>query len=474
MSSNLEKRVIEVKMEATTTEHKKARLDTVCMAKNTKKNASAKRRKNARKSARKASRKASEKVSNEANDANDAPDTKQIQVAKSDASIGLDTYEMPGIFTQVDEEYDFLPPSIPAFFNTGHNMSHDKGCARMISKWTTAEEALPLMNVIVCVRGGLSYDPLYEAFQPNVPNGRTAVYIVPYSVIPHLHSFMMDIEPIAGEEIETSIKKLCRDISTVNKEDVVFYYECCSHCTGITSMQGSYPCKSTCSIGHDAVKFIAYLLKVRKIMVMCADFSLKGLINDWETELLGPNPFVLLGDTNIPIKLKFKQQTLLDSGSAQLENVGKLSEKGTATVGVMPSTIVYSVNKSSSEDNDLYDINVLTVSEGDKYYTKDFCTTSDGDHSGTAGQVMITYKEGGSLLVSNGHFLELQKLDTTITRLLEVAAQEFGQEYSNELGANYRSSSQEDQKLILIRETSRYVSGVPPCQRSQSQSQSSV
>jgi hypothetical protein len=31
-------------------------------------------------------------------------------------------------------------------------------------------------------------------------------------------------------------------------------------------------------------------------MVMCSDFSLKALIGNWNENLLGPNPFIKIGE----------------------------------------------------------------------------------------------------------------------------------------------------------------------------------
>lgn len=422
---------------------------TMIAPKNTQKNAKTKQRKNNRKNKRKTKKEEKKEEEEKSNacvqDAQDICDVHDIDCA---------------IFTQ-----DFFPT--PTLLTNAYHIKETG--IRMVSKWTDAEKALPLMNVVVCMRSGSSYDPLYEQVPPNVPNGRTAVYIISYSVISHLHLMMMGVEPFAEKDIENDLQKLCTDINSVNKEDVVFYWECCSHCTTNFAQAQFGIGRSVCSIGKDSMVFISYLLKDRKIMVMCSDFSLGGLVNDWDIDLLGPNPFVLLGETNVPIKLKFKQQTLLDSNSVQLENVGKLSVDGTATVGVMPGTVVYSVKEDTESMNVPYTVNVLTVSEGDSFYSDEFCTTSDGEHTGTAGQVMLSYTDGGTLLVSNGHFIELQKLDTNIARLLQVATQEYGKAYSDGLAENYRSLSQTDQKALLKRETSRYVSGAVPCQRSQSQ-----
>jgi hypothetical protein len=42
-------------------------------------------------------------------------------------------------------------------------------------------------------------------------------------------------------------------------------------------------------------------------MAMFSDFSLKALIKSWKDGVLGPNPFVKVGETGTPIKMKFNK-----------------------------------------------------------------------------------------------------------------------------------------------------------------------
>ena len=344
---------------------------------------------------------------------------------------------------------------------TAYSQVHSS--VKMISNWTSYELLLPLMNVIVCVRGGSSYDELYEKVPPNVPTGRTAVYVVSYSALDTIYKCMTGLISSDSElpQKHQDVIRMCKDINAVDYKDIVFYWECCSKCCSNNYSVTT----SRYHIGQESVQLIAYLIKVRKMMVMCADFSLKGLIADWDTDMLGPNPFVELGETSTKLSLKFEQQTLLESKSAQLENVGKLSETGTAVIGVMPGTIVYSVVPVTDAP---FSTNVLTVTEADAEIPNQ-CVTVDGKHTGTAGHVMLNFNEGGTLLVSNGHFIELSRLDTSVARLLDVATQEFGYEYSAGLEANLNSLSGAKKNAALQREVSRMVSGAPPCQRSQSQ-----
>lgn len=49
-------------------------------------------------------------------------------------------------------------------------------------------------------------------------------------------------------------------------------------------------------------------------------------------------------------------------------------------------------------------------------------TVEINGHKGLAGHVLLTYKSGGCLLVSMGHWIELMKIDTSEKVLFEVAA----------------------------------------------------
>lgn len=59
-------------------------------------------------------------------------------------------------------------------------------------------------------------------------------------------------------------------------------------------------------------------------MVMFSDFSLKALINDWNSTILGTNPFLRTGTTSGQCSLKFKPSKLKECPSSQLQLVGDL------------------------------------------------------------------------------------------------------------------------------------------------------
>merc|ERR1719238_1843816 len=63
----------------------------------------------------------------------------------------------------------------------------------------------------------------------------------------------------------------------------------------------------------------------RGFTVMCSDFSLKALISEWSEELLGPNPFVKMGECDFRFKLEFVPSDLKNEEvPQQLQVVGEL------------------------------------------------------------------------------------------------------------------------------------------------------
>lgn len=78
---------------------------------------------------------------------------------------------------------------------------------------------------------------------------------------------------------------------------------------------------------------------------MFSDFSLKYLVTHWNTELLGKNPFVKVGEYSSAIKLRYDNEQLLKCVSTQLEKLGKLSnDKMEANVHAMGGTFAYSID----------------------------------------------------------------------------------------------------------------------------------
>ena len=61
---------------------------------------------------------------------------------------------------------------------------------------------------------------------------------------------------------------------------------------------------------------------------MFSDFSLKALINEWDVQLLGRNPFKRTGNISGITTLKFNPSTLKECPSTQLQLLGDLVDSG--------------------------------------------------------------------------------------------------------------------------------------------------
>lgn len=82
-------------------------------------------------------------------------------------------------------------------------------------------------------------------------------------------------------------------------------------------------------------------------MAMFSDFSLKALIAEWDSLLLGPNPFIKIGDFYGKVDLIFDSNKLINSPSSQLQIVGELSENDRVSLNLLGGTIVYGIKNTS-------------------------------------------------------------------------------------------------------------------------------
>ena len=131
---------------------------------------------------------------------------------------------------------------------------------------------------------------------------------------------------------------------------ILFNFECCSDCE---------PDNYHFPQRVDTISMISFLLE-RGNMVMCSDFAVKALINDWSEKELGPNPFIKLGECNDYLELFFLPKTLQESPSKQLQMVGQLCETGKATIHALGGTVVFGVKKAK-DYNEKYSLSILTI-----------------------------------------------------------------------------------------------------------------
>ncbi len=98
-------------------------------------------------------------------------------------------------------------------------------------------------------------------------------------------------------------------------------------------------------------------------------------------------------------------------------------------VNALPNTIMYSID-SKKTAHDYYKLKMLTyVDEAEKLkHTMNF-----RGNICSAGHVLLTYPSGGTILTSMGHWSEMMNLETSEKQLFEVAQQEYGQEYVEQM-----------------------------------------
>lgn len=296
-----------------------------------------------------------------------------------------------------------------------------------------------LVGVVVTIFEGSSYDEMFREVRPTtVPGERVSTYSISNSEVEEMHLHLA-----SNSHMPVAWQSLVEDVRAVEADAVVFNFECCSECG-----DNAFPCGQRrgrtnvdgAATGSPTIAFIGFAMK-HGFTVMCSDFSLKSLIFEWSEAHLGPNPFVKLGECDGGMNLEFDPRDLKDDEvPQQLQVVGELcSERGKAVVACMPGTIVYTVNPERKRTN-VYDIKVLTVvTEHESASMQSVsesmkCKVGSGnsEKAGTAGHIALTYTAGGQLIASNGHWIELTKIDTTAEDVIRVAARNFGSSKVNE------------------------------------------
>jgi len=295
-----------------------------------------------------------------------------------------------------------------------------------------------LVGVIVTIFDGSSYDEMFREVRPTtVPGERVSTYSMSCHQVEKLHVFLASTVPVP--ENQNTWTNLVEDIRQVPADSVVFNFECCSGCG-----DKAFPCGNDDCFGgleqwiptatsSAAMKFLGFALR-SAFTVMCSDFSLKSLIFEWSENELGPNPFLKVGSCDHQFSLEFDPSDLQNEEvPQQLQVVGELcSDKGKAIVSAMGDTIVYTVNPKRKQ-TDLYDLKVLTVVKdfsGDISQISDDmkCVVGEGDKQkrGAAGHVTLTYAEGGQLVTSMGHWIELTRIDASLESVMRAATHNFG------------------------------------------------
>jgi len=298
------------------------------------------------------------------------------------------------------------------------------------------EHSLELAAVVVTVCNGSSYDDVFRRVaQQGVEGTYVATYQVSGSLAPLLEALRAEAPAAEGAGLPRDLHQLLEDMRSVEPYSVVFNWECCSACSD-ESFGGQQE--------TETVMDMMRVLLQRGHMVMCSDFSLKALIKQWSTRHLGPNPFVKLGEFGGGMHLHFDAAKVAECPSAQLQRAGDLCENGHAEVHAMTNTIAYTVDHGVPGLTDAYTLEVLTVASGlpgvDLAHLPAERTCQVAGQRGAAGHVLLRYPSGGMLLTSAGHWGELVKMDVTEERLLQTAAEQYGEAYATNFGSQLASA----------------------------------
>ena len=212
---------------------------------------------------------------------------------------------------------------------------------------TATYEAKQVQAVIVTIADHSSYDNLFHEIEQTAPNPEKE-YVSVFSISSNSIESLLEYFRSNKELEDPVLKEMMKEITSIEGDCVVFNWECCGGCSS-----KAFPIAKKIIF-----QFVKELLD-RKMLCMFSDFSLKALIAQWDSELLGPNPFIQVGEFSNSFNLAFVPQTLLDCPSAQLQKVGELCANGTATVGALGGTILYTVKPDYS--NPSYELTILTV-----------------------------------------------------------------------------------------------------------------
>ena len=297
---------------------------------------------------------------------------------------------------------------------------------------------LALVGVVVTLHDASSYDPLFREYRQEPAEGHVSVWECSSGALgPLLDALLGDRPARAGD----AYGELCAEIASVDAESVVFNWECCGGCSDAGFVNTALVMRA------------AEVLLARGFTLMFSDFSLKALLGAWRAGAavgaFGPCPLVKLGEFSSRFELRFDPAALRTCGSAQLERVGELCEGGEASVAALGGTIAYALDAEVAAGAP-YRAEVLTVAtsfEGTPALQR-FSgelrggrVSVVGSHRGAAGHVRLTFPNGGAMLLSCGHWVELVKLDVTAERLVQVAEKAYGAARSAEMAQELASAA---------------------------------
>ena len=303
----------------------------------------------------------------------------------------------------------------------------------------------PPYAVIVTIYSRISHDPLFRSVQlsPDTSNS-VALFEMDHATIPFYVKFFIhrsnyvntdgSIKSDSDMTVEQirALQALSDAIASLTNNNVIFHFECCDGC-----LEDGLRCDVS-NRRLILMRFIKCLIDAGFI-VMFGNNSFKSLLHDWEASLLGPNPFVQIGECHDSMKLAFDAQQLLSCPSIPLQNIGRLNDGiNTVELPCMDCTLVCTLKpeEAYTKGNKHYKLDVLTIAtkiDGQYVASNKLLSISDDgsfrglnhphmttpqhrllqieEHKGYLGHAILKYRSGGAILVSTGHWIELARLD---------------------------------------------------------------
>lgn len=319
------------------------------------------------------------------------------------------------------------------------------------------DNAKPPCAVIVTIKSGSSYDAIFTSVPQVSPDESVAVKVFHfnYATIPDI------LRCIQGKSCQSANATVARVIhemldcrKEVDPDSFVVNFECCSGCSCNGYEEGS---------AESVNSLLAWMIQ-EKHVAMFADFSLKSLIKEWDTDVLGPNPFINLGDTSRSLAIQFEPEKLLESPNTQLQNLGRMCNKGSAFISVLPSTIVFTIDPKVA-NTPAYEVEILTVVGSTT--GKNFDIKKDGS-TGTVGHAILRYPSGACILVSSGHWMELNHLDgVDEDSLMKTTLATMGLTEANDLRCELDSATTQLEKAsVMQKRAKRTLLSSAPCKYS--------
>lgn len=273
-------------------------------------------------------------------------------------------------------------------------------------------------SAVITFCEGQSYDTIYKSIKQREG---TKVFVSTYRDIPDLLESLSKPDKMTVNKL---VKDIVNTISGLDPGNVVFNWECCSSCSEHTF--------GTVIDGSAIVQFLSFIVRKKGYIAMFSDFALKALIDNWDESLLGPNPYINVGTRNNAFKLLFSREHVSESECYQLKSMAQLSIKDSINIHALQSTIEYTVDQEVYNKETPYELQVETVVESSSH-EPEYCKTTDKKYSGLAGHTILKYPSNGLIITSNGHFIELTKLDTSIEKVLQYAELNLGRAVSDSI-----------------------------------------